>query len=146
MNEPDAAENWIHETREDDADDDADPESVVSDTPFHTASDNDRLRQVGFGTVMDLKREVNKLDSCNDAVTKELGPQSSVIFELRSIVQQLTQELKRKPPPTTTPTYPPVKRQQQETSPQHPRTKEKQKRLQIWPRSNAHQPARASPK
>lgn len=129
MNELDATEHWIHESREYDAGEDADPESVISDTPFHTSSDNDKLLQVVFGTVMDLKEEVNKLDSSNDAVTKEQGLQSSVIFELRSTIQHLTQELKRKAPPTTTPTHPPGKRQQQQTSPQHPRTKEKRKGL-----------------
>lgn len=61
------------------------------------------------------------MDSSNNNLTKQLGQQSSVIFELRSTVQQLTQELERKPtaPPPPPPQNPPLaakKQQQQQTS------------------------------
>lgn len=64
-----------------------------------------------LGSVGDLKAHITKLDKTNDALAKEVKQQVSVMFELRSQVQLLTQELRTK---QTTQTPAPKKQQQQQ--------------------------------
>lgn len=131
MREAETGENWIEETGEGGESDYEDAESLNSDARSHTCSDNYRQLQVVLEAVMDLKTQVNKLDTSNNNLTKQPGQQSSVIFKLRATVQRLTQELKKKPteppPPPPQEVTTPAKNNQQQQAPPAPKGKGKSK-------------------
>lgn len=84
------------EEREEDKDNDSGEEYEEGNEPiFYTTRDSYRLVHVVRGSVGVLKSHMNKLDTANNELSKQVQQQTSVIFELRSQMHLLTQQFKK---------------------------------------------------